>query len=442
MSDHIAREVLSRMNLREVALAPHYSGLAADLRSLSMSQPSQEQQAFLARRADLCAAYGLAPVEQTKPFAFSGGVAIVPVHGTLINRFGASYGYVTGYNFIRSQTAAAGLDPDVTHIVFDHNSYGGEAAGCFEAAADIPVLANGKPTIAVIDSNCYSASYALASQCDQIVCTPSGGAGSVGVVAMHVDMSKMLAEWGIVITLIAAGEHKVDGNPYEALPPAVRKDIKTNVEKSRVNFAQLVADGREMDLKAVLDTEARVYRADDALAVGFIDAIASPQAAVQAFIRDLNGSQTSTTKGTSMKTPEQLAAEQQAAQQAAVTEAASTARTAERARISGIQSCEQAKGREALASHLALNTDMSLEAAQGILAASPKVEPAAAAVPAAQTTGAANPFAAAMDATKNPKVGADSTVAGGGANGGELPLHMQILRDQEAATGLKLVKSA
>lgn len=414
------------MHHREVAVAAHITTLASDLKQMSMANSEEQQKAFLARREELCQSFGLAAMPQNKPFAFSQGIAVIPVTGSLINRFGQSYGYITGYNFIRSQVAAAGIDPEVSAIVFDMNSYGGEAAGCFECAADIPRLANGKKTLAVVDSNCYSACYALASQCDKIVCTPSGGVGSVGVVAMHADMSKMLDKWGIEITFIFAGDHKVDGNPFEPLPDEVKADMQASIDKSYSAFVSLVAKGRKLDEKAVRDTQARTYRADDALALGLIDAVATPQAAVQAFFDELSGStfQLSTTKEPEMADQETKPGADNASTQQAD---AAQARAAERARIQGIQSCEEAKGREALANHLALNTEMSVDQAKGILAAAPKTEaPKAEAEP--------NRFAAAMDATANPNVGAD---AAAGDQGGEQSASARILANYTLATGRK-----
>ncbi len=113
-------------------------------------------------------------------------------------------------------------------------------------------------------------------------------------------------------------------------------------------------------------------------------------------------------------------------------QSANQVRLDERARISGIQSCEEAKGRESLATHLAMNTEMSVVSAKAILAASPKQ--AAAAAPAA-----VNKFEAAMDATGNPNVEADGS---GGKPGDTESLSAIILRDQAQATGLKLVKSS
>lgn len=403
MSDHAARAALSRMNGREVAIAPHYGGFAADMRALAMAQPEREEQLAMTRRAELCAAYGMAPQEQTKPFAFSAGIAIIPVHGTLINRFGSSWGYVTGYNFIRQQTAAAGADPDVLGIVYDMNSYGGEAAGCFECSGDIKTLANGKPTLSVIDSNCYSACYAMAAGTDKIVSTPSSGIGSIGVVAMHVSMEKMLADWGIEITFVHAGKHKVDGNPFEALPDDVKASMQKSIDKSYDSFVGVVTAGRPMDDKAVRATEAATYRADDALSLGLIDAIATPQVALQAFLGELSGSTSqprkkedemsnATKPGSESNATPDLAAERESASKA------------ERARIQGITGCEEAKGREQMANHLAFNTTMSVDEAKGLLATAPKVEPKAEAT---------NPLAAAMANSKQPNLGADGTEATG-----------------------------
>lgn len=403
MSEYAARSAFARMNMQAVAVAAHYTGLASDLQMLASADHAQAEVLFMARRQELVAAYGMAPVEQRKPFAFSSGIAVIPVHGTLINRFGGSYGYVTGYNFIRQQTAMAAADPDVLGILYDHNSFGGEAAGCFECAADIRQLANGKPTIAVVDSNAYSAAYALASGADKIVVTPSGGVGSVGVVAMHVSFEAMLSKEGVKVTFIHAGKHKVDGNPYEDLPDDVKADIQKSIDVSYAAFTSLVAEGRRMDVKKVRATEARTYRADDALSLGLIDAVASPQAAVLAFLGELTGSNPQLGKkedsmsdatkpgATNQATPEQLASAQ------------TEARNAERARVSGIQSCEESKGRAKLASHLAFNTSMSVDEAKAILAAAPaeSTEPVG-----------KNAFQEAMNTGKHPAVGADGGAAG------------------------------
>lgn len=411
MSDHFARSAISRMNLRELLISAHYEALAADIRMLAAVDQSAMELETHRRQDELMSAYGFTPVSnaERKPFAFANGVAVIPVHGVLINRFGYSWGFVTGYNFIRQQTALAGQDPDVKAIVYDHNSPGGEAAGCFELANDIPKLSAGKPTMAMIDSNCYSGSYALATAAKKIVCTPSGGAGSVGVVTLHVSYEKMISDAGLKLTFIFAGDHKVDGNSYQDLSKEVQADIQASIDKTYDAFVAVVAKGRKgkMDDKAVRATEARVYRADAAKAEGLIDAVASPQAAMQAFMGELTGSNSQLPQEDAMSDGTTGAAK---ATQQELNDAKAEAAKAERTRVAGITGCEEAKGRESMANHIAMNTDMTVDQAKAMLAAAPKAT--AAVVP-----GAA--FEKAMTTTGNPKVGADTGAEGETVAGAE-----------------------
>lgn len=398
MTDHAARAAILRMNGREALIAPQYQdGFVSDLRALAASVRETQEQLFLARRSELVAAYSLPTAEQRKPFAFSQGIAIIPVHGTLINRFAYSWGYVTGYNFIRQQTALAGQDPDVLGVIFDCNSYGGEAAGCFETAADLRGLLGSKRSMAMVDSNAYSACYGIACAADKIVVTPSGGAGSIGVVSMHVSYEEALKEMGIKVTFIHAGAHKVDGNPYEDLPDDVKAEIQKSVDKSMNAFVSHVAKHRKMDEKAVRATEARTYRAEDAKSLGLIDAVATPQAAVQAFFGELSGSTLQPRKESAMSEGTKPGAENKAPEQLAADAAA-----AERTRVAGILGCEEAKGRGKLAQHLALNTGMSVADAKALLLVSPT-----------EAAAAGNPFREAMDGSKHPNVGADAEGQGG-----------------------------
>lgn len=136
-------------------------------------------------------------------------------------------------------------------------------------------------------------------------------------------------------------------------------------------------------------------------------------------------------------TPEQLAA----AEKAAAEKASTDARTAEKARMAGIIGCEEAKGKEAMANHLAMNTDMSLDAAKGILA----VTPAAAAAPAAAAPAAAAPadrFKETMDGSAHPNIRTEGGAVQPGGEKTEAQLREEavksILSAQAAFTGVKV----
>lgn len=442
MSEYAARQALERMNMREVAIAASYTMLGNDLHQLANANHDEQQKKWMEqRRQELCEAYGFSSTEQRKPFAFADGMAIIPIVGTLINRFGSSYGWITGYNFIRRQLALAVADDEVKGIILDVNSYGGEAAGCFELSEEIYQARAKKPIMAVIDSNCYSAGYALASGATTIVCTPSGGVGSIGVVAMHVDMSKALAEYGYKVTFIHFGEHKVDGNPYEPLSAEVKGIIQKSVNQSGEKFVALVARNRNIDAAKVKETQARVYRAEDAKDLGLIDTIATPTEAVQVFLDELTGSVQQPGKEDAMSQAAEnqpdaaaqaaAAAATATANAAAIATASAEARKAEKARISAITGSEEAKGKSKLANHLAMNTDMSVDDAKAMLAV-------AAAEATEQASG--NAFREAMNQGNNPEVGAETGGSGGEGGSGE-SVATRMMRSHSAATGLKLVSN-
>ena len=434
-----AYSFIGRLGSDPLLLAPQFTGLAAAVRNM-IAGPADGVDEFMDA---YCAAWGDNSPER-KPYAFSGGVAIIPMHGTLINRFGASWGFVTGYDYIRGAFDSALADSSVQGIMLDVDSYGGEVHGCFELADHIFANRGKKPIMAMVNANCYSAAYATASAADTITVTPSGGAGSIGVVTMHVDYSKALQENGISVSYIFAGKHKVDGNPYQPLPDSVRADIQSRIDATYEKFVALVARNRGMSAASVRGSEARTYGAEDAKANGLIDSVAPPMAAFAGFAQALSGAsfnqefamsqheETAAVEelpaGDTAEAPAPAAAESAVAEAPAVENAEAAAPAAaevpavnaEKERIRSILAAPEAADRAALANHLALNTELSVDDVRSVLAASPKEAP--------QASG--NAFAAAMDNTPNPEVGAD-----GAAENAELKGAARILANYAKATG-------
>lgn len=395
MMNPIAAAVLNRLSMTPIAVAPHMqAAVAGDLTSFAQADPEKMAAQFDLMKESLCSAYGLGRAQSDKPFAFSNGVAVIPIHGTLINRFGGSWGFVTGYNFIRSQVNAVKADPDVQAVIFDVNSNGGEVAGCQETAEVIASLRGVKPSMAYADSRAYSAAYWTGSAAEKLVVTPSGGVGSIGVMCMHVDVSQALESFGVKVTLLHAGEHKVDGNPFEPLSEDTKEAMQSSLDAARADFAQSVATNRGLSLETVMGTEARCYDAKEAQELGLVDGIAHPSQAVSQLLGggDAGGQQANVT---TKKESTMDQAEIDALKTASHGEGAA----AERTRMQGILTCEEAKGRGKLANHIAFNTTMSVDDAKAMLAVAPQETTEGAQAP--QT-----PFSQAMD-KDNPQIPAN-----------------------------------
>jgi capsid assembly protease len=149
-----------------------------------------------------------------------------------------------------------------------------------------------------------SAGYVLASQADRIILPRTGAVGSIGVVALHTDMSGALDQKGIAVTLIHAGSHKIDANPYQPLPEAVHDQMQRELEVVRFLFAETVAAGRgdRLTHAAALATEAAVFRGADAIAAGLADELADPVTAFHAFAAAPRGTTSPSRKGPQMTT--------------------------------------------------------------------------------------------------------------------------------------------
>ena len=389
-----------------------HSNIATMLRAVATADEKEIRASFDIRKLDLLSAYGFVPGSRgrDKPFAYSAGTAIIPIHGMLMNRLNWSASYATGYDFIRSQFRAALADQDVGRIVFDCNSNGGLVTGCAELAQEIYDMRGVKPTVAVVDGSSYSAAYFLASAADRVVCTPTGGVGSIGVLAMHVDLSGALEQEGIKVTFLHMGEEKVDGNSYEPLSDRARASIERDIGYHYDLFVGAVARQREVSEDAVRATEARCYLPNEARGVGLIDDIATPTEAVAGF---------SVQEESVMElTEEQVRA------------IAREAVEADRARLSGIRSHVEAQGRESLAEHLAFHTNMSVDEAVAILVASPKSAPESATYHPAPTG-----FSAAMDKLPHPNITPDG---GGGDSEAEGSVANRILSNYVGMTGRKV----
>ena len=338
-----------------------------------------------------------------RPYNVKDGVLGIPVRGALMDKLSYQFkSWATGYEYVRRAVERGMDDPQVNAIAFDIDSPGGSAAGCFELAGYINEQHGRKPMRAYANHLALSGAYAIATAADDIVVSPSGFTGSVGVVASHLDISQMLKDFGVKVTLVYAGKHKVEGNAYEELSEDARERMQSSVDKTYDRFVSTVAGNRNISYDDVRSTEALVFDPEDSIDVKFADSIAEHRIDVVEFAgkSDPNGDFAVTDKKPETKTATNKPDENQV--DAAKIE--SDARAAERQRFADVHASDEHKGREALAAHLLATTDMSAEAVIKTLAAAPKATPAAAAAAVPGTE--RNHFTEAMNRAGSPEAGA------------------------------------
>lgn len=218
------------------------------------------------------------------------GIAVIPIHGSLVKRslgMEAASG-LTSYGEIASMLDAALADPQVSGILLDIDSPGGEASGSFELARRVREVAAQKAVWAVANDAAYSAAYAIAASAQRLFVTETGGVGSIGVIALHVDQSVKDAKEGYHFTAITAGAHKNDYSPHEPLSDAAKTELQGEVDRLYSIFTDHVAAMRGLDLAAVRATEAGLYFGTNAVAQGLVDGVQTLDATLSQFHQFLN----------------------------------------------------------------------------------------------------------------------------------------------------------
>lgn len=211
------------------------------------------------------------------------GTGIIQIRGAISQHSNTS----ESGDFASTEDTAAALramlaDPEVSSIVLDIDSPGGTIFGVPELATEIRDARGQKPIVAVANSLMASAAYWIGAQADQVYVTPGGIVGSIGVYGIHEDISKAAEQQGVKFSLISAGKHKVDGNPYEPLTDEVRERMQARIDEAYDMFVRDVAKGRGVPESAVRNGygEGDIVTAKQAKALGMVDGIYTLEQAI------------------------------------------------------------------------------------------------------------------------------------------------------------------
>jgi signal peptide peptidase SppA len=221
------------------------------------------------------------------------GVAVIPIYGVISPRMDLMTAMSGGTSVegIRRHFREAQADPDIGAIVFDVDSPGGAVDGIFELADEIRAARGGKPITAVANTQIASAAYAIASAADEIVVSPSGQVGSIGIVAMRPDQTGADEKLGVTYNVITAGGNKDTYNPHVALSDESRAEIQGIVDDYYGMFVGAVTKSRGVTAKTVTDEwQANMFTAQKAVAAGLADRVDTLDATVRRMVVAANRS--------------------------------------------------------------------------------------------------------------------------------------------------------
>lgn len=230
------------------------------------------------------------PEQPVAAETISGGAAgtihVLRMMGSVLPRasmFSAMSGAISLEGFQREFRQAAD-DPNAAAIVLEFDSPGGRVDLVPETARMIHAARrDGRPIVAVANTMAASAAYWLAAAADEVVVTPSGLVGSIGVYTIHQDVSRALKEQGIDTSVFAEGPRKAEG-VFGPLDEPARKALQDRIRATYDMFTRDIAKFRGVPVGTVkADPEkseahfggGRAIRADEAVRLGLADRVAT-----------------------------------------------------------------------------------------------------------------------------------------------------------------------
>lgn len=166
-------------------------------------------------------------------------------------------------------------DQGAKQVVLWIDSQGGQAYRMMSTARKLRKIAdeNDIHLVGYVDGQCCSAAMGLGSVCHELISHGESAIGSIGVVISLMNNSKQLEKEGLERKFITAGANKVPFDDDGSFREGFLEDLQNDVDDLYEKFVTHVSEYRNMDLQAVKDTEARVFKAEKALELGLIDSI-------------------------------------------------------------------------------------------------------------------------------------------------------------------------
>jgi signal peptide peptidase SppA len=214
----------------------------------------------------------------------SRSVAVLPVCGVICQRMDLMSEFSGGCSTERLGKDLDALlkDDEVGAICLDVDSPGGNYAGTPELAEKIFQSRGTKPIVAVANSMAASAAYWIASACDELVVTPSGQVGSIGVLAVHTDRSAANEEEGVKPTYVTYGKYKAEFNPDNPLSDEALAELQSQVDEAGETFVKAVAKQRGCSQTKVREEfgQGRMFAAGEAVKRGMADRVDTLEATI------------------------------------------------------------------------------------------------------------------------------------------------------------------
>ena len=135
-----------------------------------------------------------------------------------------------------------------------------------------------------------SGGYYIAISGDEIIAHPTSLIGSIGVIALKVNLKDLMAKIGVDWEIVKSGDKKDFMSPFRAFTKEEREIFQSTIDKFHKRFVTKIANNRKgLNLSQVqLLADGRVFDAQEAKKFNLIDHISYLNGTVKKIKADLN----------------------------------------------------------------------------------------------------------------------------------------------------------
>ena len=193
---------------------------------------------------------------------------------------------------VREALKKAEQDEDIKALILRINTPGGTVTSSDIIYHEIKTFKERKKikVYAIVMDLAASGGYYVAQAADRIIVHPTSLTGSIGVIALKMNLSGLMEKVGVDFEVVKSGAHKDFLSPFRSLTDDERLIFQKTIDDLHQRFVSTIEDNRKQlnrdQIKKLAD--GRIYTSQQALDAKLIDQIAYMDEAENFIKKDLS----------------------------------------------------------------------------------------------------------------------------------------------------------